>query len=200
MGRIDIKVKGTLGTYATTVVPDPLKAQPFEDVDVFFDVGESDIQDAVFSIRFYKEKADPDKKKYDKGCLLGGDGKGKHVAKSSSPGFKKIDDKVEATPQHPAKSFFYSVWYTDLKGDHMLVDPEIVVEGDPPRPPIKAKSTVVAQVDQDDHTPPKRKAKKKPAKRKKPTKKQPAKKKKKPAKKKKANKAKRSTKRKAKKR
>lgn len=146
MGRIDVTITGTAGTYATTVVPDPAPATPFEDLDIFFDATASDISDAEFFIRFYKEKTDPDKKKYMKGCLLGGDGAGKHKSAKSGK-FHKIAGKVESTPHHTPKSFFYEIWYTSGTTDYRLVDPEIVVEGDPSGAPEEQISAGVVIVD-----------------------------------------------------
>ena len=186
--RVTILPNGS-GGFSATIADDKPTVRPARTINWFFDAPGDFPRGSVLYIRFFKknlifQKVD------DPGCMQGSawrDGIGE-----AEPDGRAIFGKVRNTAKgsHP-----YEVKYRLLAGgDHLLLDPEIIVEGSPePTPDDKDKG-------------PKKGAKRSARKARKAKKSKTAKKAKKarPAKRatraKKAKKAKRSTKRKAKKR
>lgn len=99
--------------------------------------------DGVVFLQFYERLGG--QKVNSSGCLVDGvNNNGKHKGHKNGANDHNVTGKIAVNAQG---SFQYEIWFSDARGDHFLLDPEIVVEGTPDpirddKPPIgSARST-----------------------------------------------------------
>lgn len=127
---LDINISGTSGNYTATVSNAHLKVKPGKDLKWVVREPAGFPGDAVVFLQFY-ELTDG-QKVYASGCLVdGAANNGKQQGNKGSANDHRVTGRIGLAAQG---SFLYEIRYSDSTGDHMLLDPEIIVEGNPNPP------------------------------------------------------------------
>lgn len=134
--RLEIDISDTDDGYTATVTSDPVKCRPGHDIKWKVREPAGFPRDGVVFLQFF-ERIDG-QKVYSSGCLDGGSASnGKHKGKKNGASNHRVDGHVGLTKQGP---FLYEIYYSDSEGSHLLLDPEIIVEGSPDPSPEDDKS------------------------------------------------------------
>lgn len=135
---LDINITGSSGNYTATVSNAHCRAKPGKDLTWVVHEPAGFPADAVVFLQFYEVIGD--QKVYSSGCLVdGAKNNGKQPGHKGGANDHRVNGRVGASAHG---SFLYEIRYSDPSGDYMLLDPEIIVEGNPPldgRPPKRKR-------------------------------------------------------------
>ena len=135
---LDINISGSSGNYTATVSNAHLRAKPGKDLKWVVHEPVGFPADAVVFLQFYE--LINAQKVYSSGCLVdGAKNNGKQPGHKGGANDHRVTGRVGSAAHG---SFLYEIRYSDSSGDHMLLDPEIIVEGNPPldgRPPRRKR-------------------------------------------------------------
>ena len=134
--RLEINISGAPGAYQASVTRDPLRVKPGHDINWKVNEPDGFPRDAVVFLQFY-ENID-NQKVQSSGCLEDGDKyNGKQPGKKSGANDHRVDGR---TRRNARGNFLYEIFYSEGGNNYLLLDPEIIVEGDPPRGVVKKKT------------------------------------------------------------
>jgi hypothetical protein len=130
--RLDINITGMPGAYTATVTDEFLKVKPGHDIKWKVKEPGGFPRDAVVFLQFYENIED--QKVYASGCLVDGDKtNGRRPGKKNGANDHRVEGRTRLNAQG---RFLYEISYSESGNDYLLLDPEIIVEGnpDPPAP------------------------------------------------------------------
>lgn len=142
--NLDINIIGESKPFKASMPASDVKRRAKPNQDIRWKVNETRgfPENAVVFLRFVDAL-----KKNDDGCLVGRDvNHGRHPGRKSDKAHHFVDGHVAfgtSGPGGAAVTYRYQIWYDDpddmSQREHMLMDPEIIVEGDPDNVPPDEK-------------------------------------------------------------